>query len=390
MATSNIGLSEEAVEKIFKAASEQSYVASGAGSKFSQIPLLLSRFDKWGYNILVPNQELPGFTFFTRPQLNLSTSNLRVDPTMSVMSSLNPQTYAFAARCLLDPLFADRVSGSNSRMVDFNNPFIVPISNCMTNIGGFPNFTLEMETTEGGLYGEDLTFVKGGDNGARTYDISVTIRDIQGGFIFTLMLTWLRYMLLVSRGAMVPYPNAINENFMDYTCSIYRFTMDPTKRYIRHWAKLTGCIPRELATGDMFNITEGQYFVEGLKEFTIPFVANHFSPNDPSIFLDFNRLVENFCPDIASRSLAPHTAEGNFRGIPYIDVKSGNNQLVWMVNDDEYVDTLDETYDEYRSSIQSAIAAYESASADRDGVKLGTSAVGASTPTTESIYSNVG
>lgn len=349
-------LSDEQIALIFKAANETSYMASGAGSKYSQIPLFLQNFDKLGYNILMPNQELVGYTFITRPHLNMSTSNLRQSRQMQLFDTLDRNTYGYAIRSCLDPVFASASIDSNKDFIDYRNPFIVPMTNCLQALSGWPDYTIETETTEGGYFSEDLTFVRGSDRCARTYDLTATLRDIPGGYMFALLLAWTTFMAEVTRGTMVAYPWDIDSNRLCYTSSIYRFVTDPSKRYITRWAKATGCFPRAIPVGDIFNFGEGEWYVESTKQYSVPFVANHVSYMDPAVFLDFNRLVRRYCTNVDSLQVCPEGAMYNYRGIPYIDTTGGRNQLLWLIDQDELADPMDEVMGSYRDQLATALS----------------------------------
>lgn len=347
-------LTDDQITRILQAANESVAIGSGAGSRYSLYRKNLARFDKLGYNILPPNQELTGFTFITRPHLNLATSNIRHNPYLYFMDTFDETSYGFSIRCWLDHEFE---KGFRNRDLPYNNPnspFIIPLSNNMIGSSGWPDYRLATETTEGGYFSEDLTFVVGSDRNYTTTDITVNFRDIMGGYVSTMLAAWLQTMDSVAVGEMAAYIDDIDDNRLEYTVSIYRLITDVTKRRLTHWFKATGCFPVAHPQGEIANYSQDSYFVEGLREFSVQFVANHVSQmNHPAVLTDFNRLVRRYCPSadpelglMADASILPET---NFMGIPYINLKDGKNTLMWMVDpsQESLVDPLKEVMQEY-------------------------------------------
>lgn len=350
----DLPLSAEQIARVLMAANESVYIGSGAGSKYSQFPKFLSQFDKLSYNILPPNQELTGFTFMSRPCLNLSTSNIRQSRNLQFLDTFEVGSYAFAIRCWLDPYFEKSVR--NNKLI-FNNPncaFLAPVTNCLQGISGWPDKRIITDTTTGGFFSEDLTYAVGSDRNSATVDLTLNFRDISGGFMFSLLLTWLNYIDEVTRGSMSAYPDHIDDNLLDYTVSIYRFTTDPSKRHVLHWAKATGCFPTAHPVGDAFNFSNDSWYVEGFKEYSIQFTVNKvdYFP-DPVIPVEFNHLARRYCSTIepergmmVDSTIAPET---NFMGLPYINLKDGKNTMMWMVDPtkDNLIDPLKEVMSEY-------------------------------------------
>src|SRR5574343_292115 len=162
--------------------------ASGAGGFYNQYQLIMREVDRFKYNILSPNAENSGLTFFTRPKLNLTSTSLRQNRIMQALDTMNPNSLAFAVRCLLDTKFSKSYSYEAWRCPLFNprSPWMTPLGNCLMSISGFPDLVLDTETTEGGFHSEDFTFAKGSDNLNKTYDLNANFRDIQGGLIMAI------------------------------------------------------------------------------------------------------------------------------------------------------------------------------------------------------------
>lgn len=346
-----IKITEQDMQDVFHSANEQVAMYSGAGSFYSQYSTFMSAFDRFGYKILPIHTENSGYTFITRPKLNLTTTSLRQDPILSMLDTLEPRSLQFAIRCYLDTNFAakhiGRGQGLAARSPFFNHesPFIVPLSNSIEELSGAPDPVLDVKTTSPGIYGEDLTYAKGSDRLARTYDITINFRRVQGDINTAIIWMWQRFMELVTRGDVMAYNEDIYRRRLCYTCSIYRFTLDTTKQYIQSWAKFTGCFPKTISLGEKFNQTStSQVNVESSALSTV-FTVNKAEYMDPRILLDFNRIVERFAGnDLTTKQILPVAARYNFAGIPYIRCgNDGFNRFVFLGNVDDFVDPLPTT-----------------------------------------------
>jgi len=349
-------ISEDQLISLFTMVNQQAHRSSGGGTYDATYQSILSSFDRFGKNTLPANHEVAGFTFITRPKLNLSTTSLRQDRIMAVLDNADPVSLLFAIRCYLDTEYAKRSDISRLAMTCpfFNeaSPFIIPLTNNLISVAGWPDPVLEPETTDGGFFSEDMTIVKGSDRLNRTYEVTLTFRDIQGGFIIFLLYFWLRFIELVVRGDTVAYPQDISARRVCYTCSIYRFVLDPSRQYITKWSKATGCWPRTIPIGNFFNFGERENFLHSAMQYSIPFTVNKVEIMDPIIFRDFNTIVKRFSgyndTSIRTLSVVPTDPNHNFIGLPYIDIYQGLNQLLWLANPSDIQDPYTEALSEFR------------------------------------------
>ena len=323
-------------------------------------------------SMYMPEMEGHGFTFITRPKLNLSPTSVRGDRILAMLDNADPTTIAFGIRAMLDTKFPNlfNIDTGTSPYFNRNNPFISILTNRLVSLNGWPDPTLDIETMEGGFFSESITYPKGSDMLARNYDLSSTFSDVQGSPIYILMLMWTRWIMLATRGKVTAYMEDIEGRRMCFTSSIYRFVMDPSNRYITKWAKATGCFPRSIPLGAFFNYEANASNVDVSMNLTIPFtVAGKVEYMDPIILREFNMLVEkstgansNAVP--GQSSTADTAATGgiaafpsvisqydpsqivsatnknysasmydrmalNFRCLPYIDLSYGSNELQW-------------------------------------------------------------
>lgn len=305
-------------------------------SKFSTFQNAMYGIDSTRNTLYMPEMENHGFTFITRPKLNLSTASLLTDRVLSLLNSNDPQSIAFAIRAMLDTKFKslESISVSNSQFFNPLNPFISILSNRLLTLNGWPDPTLDVETSEGGFFSESITYPKGHDQLSRNYDLSASFSDIQGSVIFILFLIWVRWISLATIGRTVAYIEDIEARRMCFTCSIYRFVMDPSRKYITKWSKATGCFPRSVPAGAYFNYDANANNVDISMNLSIPFtVAGKIEVMDPIILKEFNMLMEKYVANISSFSQATSTDVRmllNFKCLPYIDAANGTNELKWL------------------------------------------------------------
>ena len=308
--------------------------ASAKGGYYNRFQTALSRLDWNNQTPLNGNILQSGLTFITRPKLNLSQTSIRGDDVLQMLDTPAVNSFPFAIRCYLDPVFASlpAIQGSVQTCPFFNSdsPFILPLSNQITHINGFPNFELRNAQSADGFFAENQTTPLGSDFGNQSYPITATFQDIPGGFIAGLFYYWIRWIALMRKGVVMRYMDDIYQKRLSFTCSIYRLMLDPTKSYIPMWCKLTGCYPYMISLGDSFDISDRTQSVRAPNEYQIQFMANHVEYMRPSTLEDFNILMRRFHPGVLSSDniFLPPTPENNFLGSPYIAAYDGSNRLL--------------------------------------------------------------
>lgn len=250
------------------------------------------------------NTENHGYTFITRPDLNLSYDNLQVDRMMSMLllsdqsSVVNGQdSIQRIVRSYLDPT-AQRDPKANvpCRRVDPHNPFIPLLSNNMTSLTGFPDFTLGTFTSQPGLYREAYSYVDDVPYSYDTYDLQMTCKNIQGDPITWLMLMWERYQGLVYEGRLMPYPNNVLYNTIDYNTRIYRLVMDVSRTYVTRLFACGAAFPLSAPIGRHADFTENgsdSPFQTANDQLTFTFRAMGFIYYDHLLIYDFNTTVSD-------------------------------------------------------------------------------------------------
>jgi len=326
----------------------------GYGDKDYQFLEQLKYFNRFGKTTAAAPREMPGFTFITRPHLNLSNQNLvhlRNFYPLLYASSNSVQMYI---RQMLDPVYCESNGGEGGPnecpFIDKANAFNTLLFNSLKSINGFPDPDLTTESTAGGFFSEQQTNVIGYNRLAKGQDLQLEFRDYIGGPVLAMHDYWCQYMGNIADGSMCQYMDDIENNLMGYTVSIYRFITDHTGRIITRWAKATGCFPKMQPTGTPFNVNQNEKTIESVKTFTIPYWCHHFGYNDPAIISEFNTLVGRYNPlldvnknkwlsidnsrsklmTFSASELGPFIRNGH-HGTPYIlQPEPGVFELAWI------------------------------------------------------------
>ena len=365
----------DAAKKFLQRILQEAYIQMGHGLYTNTLQNFLSRLDRHGTAMVPLNSMNPGFTFITRPRLNMTMANLRQHPVTASLASEDENSVSFMIRALLDtrmsrgqPVFAGSFSthqtttdeeivfadkAGKSGLVDVLTPFFIPLCNGLKGISGFPDFTIHEETTEGDFHSGDFTFAKGSDMNNRTQELSLEFRDAQGSPILASIFYWALVMALQAKGVMMAYPDDIYEQRLNYTVSIYRFITDHTRTHILWWCKATGCFPKSAPVGALFNVQQGEDVVSSAMNFSVPFIANDVKVNHPGHLLQFNRLMRDYCPHITDQNKfpdVPYETQYNFNSLPYIETDNAGLVLKWKTNnyynDMNTLGTLDAAWDE--------------------------------------------
>ena len=242
------------------------------------------------------NQDSYGFTFFTRPRLNLSYNNLTASRIMRALRSRDNLSMANAIRVLLDPVSSKDIEDprDNSSLVDTNNPFIPVLTNNLLTMSGWPDITVDTYTSKPGIYREAYSMVDGTAEIFNTFDITANFKNVQGDPITLLFTAWVHYASMVYTGKMVPYPDAVIENEIDYNTRIYRFVMDKDHRYIQKMAATGAAFPMASPLGSVFNFSAENKYSQENEQISIPFRCIGANYLDTVLIREFNGLVSEF------------------------------------------------------------------------------------------------
>ena len=389
-------MTKDLLFQVTEAILDESHRTMGNGSVNNITQNFISRMDRHG-TVLIPLNSLNyGYTFITRPRLNLTGANLHQHPILTTLYNADPRSVPFAIRALLDsrlsrgdPLYLGPNVGSSASTVtqevsefstnavksplfDVRNPFFVPLCNGLKGINGFPDLNLETETTAADFHSGDFTFAKGSDMNNKTQELSLEFKDAQGSIILSCIYYWCLYIALQAKGVVLAYPDDIYEQRLNYTVSIYRFITDQTRQNVLWWSKATGCFPKSVPIGALFNVQQGEINISSAGNFSIPFTANDVKVNDPGIIADFNRLMNRYAgAEFGTvgdtwKEVNYTNAADNFNALPSIATTNNGIKIKWLTNDsyqdeedaDTRMENIDTDIDQIRQERDKAMAFY--------------------------------
>jgi hypothetical protein len=295
---------------------------------------------------LIPiNKDQYGMTFFTRPRMNLSEQNLRMIRKLAPLLSTREDSLQRIIRCWLDPV-ANKKGDISSPYVDSSMPFIPLLSNLLVSLPGWPDLVIPYSTSQEGVRKEQFNLVDGTEEILRSQDLIANFRNISGDPITPLFEYWLTYMRGVYFGELLPHPDAILENEVDYDTRIYRLVLDEKKRHVLRIAATGWGFPVSDPVGAVFNyeadVGEGQ-FNNGLQQISVHFANTGIQYNDDILLWEFNQCSEQwFNPGLADgtrqtmyqKIAIDELPIFNYRGYPRINLET--YELEWWVRKNEY------------------------------------------------------
>lgn len=293
-------------------------------------------------NAIPINRDDYGLTFFTRPRLNLTSNNLRQIRQFTPMLSTNSLSLPRAIRAMLDT--DCRIHGHTSPVVDEYQAFIPILTNQLISMSGWPDVIAPVFTSKPGVYKESYSHVDGITNNYESYSLRATFRNLQGDPITALFLTWVHYSSLVFQGLIVPYPDMIIENEIDYQTRIYRLVLDPSRRFIQKIAATAASFPVDVPIAASFNFETDTPLNQANAQISVNFQTTGAMYQDPILIDEFNKTVIMHNSDMGGTDadrqqnyvlLQPDLYNVfNHRGYPRIHPDTW--ELQWWIRREEY------------------------------------------------------
>lgn len=299
------------------------------------------------------NKDHYGFVFFTRPQLNMQSANIRnhrkMIPLLTKVSTSIPR----AIRCLLDPRLAYGYGTGNTAIapvrcsaVDPLQAFIPILTNQATAVSGWKDMVMPTFTSRPGPYQDAYSMPDGVVIDYTTYDVTCSFRNIRGDMVVKLFEAWLLYTQLVHEGILVPYPDFIISNTRDYDTRIYRITLDESKRFIQNISASGASFPLSAPIGSISDYNTEKPYNDANATTEISFRCNGFINNDDILVKAFNDTTVAFNPTmkdgVRETSMLKVDTEYlkafNFRGYPRIN--RSTKELEWWMNKEDYNNRL--------------------------------------------------
>jgi len=297
------------------------------------------------------NKDMHGLTFFTRPRLNLTSENIRNVRQLTPLLTNEAMSIQRIIRCTLDPRLAKMAAPVSSPFVDPLQAFIPILTNHLLSMSGWPDWDAPTFTSHEGLMKEAYSIVDGEVSNYSTYDITANFRNLDGDPITTLIATWIRYMSSVYMGDLVPYPDSLISNEIDYNTRIYRVVLDPAKRKVQKIACCGASFPLNCPLGAAFNFEADKPLNQSNDQISISFRCMGACYNDDIIIDEFNRTSGLFNVGMQESSFKKDAAGNvtnkflvqikyewlnifNSRGYPRIDPDT--YELQWWVTKEDY------------------------------------------------------
>ena len=272
------------------------------------------KFNRFGfmdpYNNLSQSKE---YLFFTKPDCHIFTPNTT---TLQPELKNNPFFIDMANRYphVLQQLqsSAGSVNGSAEDNIT-RNPFMVLLSNSVKNSIDLPSLTANEMDNSTNLYGTTLPYRKDAWTGDENIEFNLEFEDSRFLEVYLLLKAYEEYERYKTIGLIYP-PNIsgapefgeakhnansyITEKRLHDVFGIYRIIVGEDYETIIYWAYLCGCyfttVPRD-AFNDLKN-GEGLNFSVGFKAFCV-------SDMDPTVLVNFNRLIyKSYGKSAANRS----------------------------------------------------------------------------------------
>lgn len=305
---------------------------------------------------MVPmNKDSYGLTFFVRPQLNLQTDNIRNYRPFYNMLTENPVGIHRMVRCSLDPRLMNGYSTGTTAIAPIDCPimdnqqaFIPILSNNLNSLSGWPDVVADYFTSKAGLYKEVYVQVDSTTKIYSSFDLECTFRNTKGDPIYYLQDVWVNYPSLVFENILVPYPDFIVENEIDYNTRVYRLVLDSEKRFVKKIAATGVSIPTTIPMGQFFDFTNERPYNDQAKDITIRFHSIGAQYNDPILVKEFNDTVGIFNPAMRLVNNTLFRTTSGMKQVPYYmlslfkyrgypRINPDNYELEWWVNEDLWI-----------------------------------------------------
>lgn len=291
--------------------------------------------------IAAPHREQFGYTFFTKPRLNLSYDNLIRERTFAELLTTNKMSRERAIRAMLDPVSAKRGKAATP-LVDNNYPYIALLSNELKSLTGWRDPFIDTYTSTSGVQKEQWSMVDGPAKYYGVFELNASFRNIVTDPFGLLFHVWTTYPSLVYQNVLQPYPEAIFRHEIDYQTAIIRFTMDPTRKYITKWAATSAAFPITNPVGSAANFNEDTPFTQESEEYSISFRCMGAEYYDPIVLYEFNLRMYMFNPNFAPDKRAQYYVKltdsekemFNFASYPLVNLNT--KELEWYTDKSVY------------------------------------------------------
>jgi hypothetical protein len=304
--------------------------------------------------IIPINKDVYGYTFFTRPRLNLTEENIYSERMLTPLLTKESQSLQRIIRLTLDTEIS-RGLLERSNVLDKNVtcPFVDPLqafiptlTNNIMSMSGWPDMRVETFTSQNGIFNETYSFIDNYVKFLGSFDITANFRNLPGDPITAMFTSWIIAASAYYMGTMVPYPDDTLQNEINYTTRIYRLVMDADKHRVQKIAATGAAFPYSVPMGSSFDYEVDKHLNQSNESVAINFKCTGAIYNDPILIDEFNRTVimfnNNMGDEYRARTMVkvplPALAAFNNRGYARIDPMSF--ELEWYVSAQEFKERM--------------------------------------------------
>lgn len=265
-----------------------------------------------GFVPVETNNDNMGYLFMTRPDFNLTYSNIRPFRELQGLLANNTRlSTPHAIRCMLDSR-SHRLGeeGFDSKLVNRNSPWLSIIENAVISADGWPDAAGGTWASPEGKKHEQTLRNRGLRGFNRVFPLSLTLQNFKGNGVYALLETWtcLNELKQLNFGS---HQENVTANRWDNQVAFYRIILDTTKTYVVDYAMTGPAVLKNSSTGAMFgyNLSTPEARVETVNA---QFDVAGYSPHDPITIRCFNALVVKYQPKMADlnrhryMTLIPH------------------------------------------------------------------------------------
>ena len=283
-------------------------------------------------NAVPINKDHFGLTFFTRPMLNMKSTNLRQVRQLAPLLTRDSTSLGRVIRCTLDPSLAtDDEEPIDCPIIDNNQAFIPILTNTLLSMSGWPDVEVPTYSSNEGVYKESYTIADGTTKNYRSYDIQANFRNVLGDPVTLLLLVWSHYMSAVFEGIMQPRGRFIQQNTIDYQTRIYRLVLDQTRTRVQKIAACGVAIPTAVPIGAAFNYEADRPINASNDQISVRFSCTGADYQDEILIKEFNKTVCMF-----NTNMKDAFRERLYRQVPSDALMLFNNKGYPRINPDNY------------------------------------------------------
>lgn len=308
---------------------------TGLGRPYASITDVFKGYDhRQAGSPFIKDTTTSGYSFFTRPLLNLSYDNIGNDDLLSTLLDPNPRSPYAYIRAALDPQGMHKCD-----FFDNTQAFIPLLHNTCKNHSGWPDKVLDTYTSPEGKRNESWGMVDGPAEYNRAFDLTTSFAGMEGNVLIHMMDCWATYSGLVYMGEITPYPEAIDNNYIDYQSRQWRLTLDRNKKHVVDIGTAFATYPAAVPLGGRFNYSRDSPYLTDTDTVDLQWRCHGVEYNTPFLIQEFNMTVGIFqklgggvsgLSKITNQEINMFNFSNSY---PYIDPKT--RELSWYVSGEE-------------------------------------------------------